>query len=120
MRLPTNLMIIDCMPKGQWFTASEVTQLLKSKYGMVHVSVVSGTLHRMSSSANVKLLKRGDPRRLQYRLVSVGDDYLIRNIRQTNKRLLPEWMKELAEPKKTYPDGFLMAEFNRLIREVRA
>ena len=119
MKLPVALIIIDVMPKNQWFTATEIQRIASKKYGNFHPSVISGALHRMADSANVKLLKKGDPRRLQYRLVSVGEDYLIRHIRQTDKELLPDWMKKLAEPRKTYPDGFLMAEFNKLIREVR-
>ncbi|MBS6056507.1 hypothetical protein [Mixta calida] len=119
MRLPPNLMIIDSVPRNKWFTATEIKYLVGGKYGSVHLSVITSTLHRMADSVNVKLLKKGNPRKLQYRLVSVGEDYIIRNVRQVDKELLPDWMKKLAEPKKTYPAGFLMAEFNKLIREVR-
>lgn len=119
MRLPPNLMIVDSVPRNKWFTAKEIKYLVGGKYGSVHMSVITTTLHRMAGSVSVKLLKRGDPRKLQYRLVSVGDDYIIRNVRQADKDLLPGWMKRLADSKKTYPDGFLMAEFNKLIREVR-
>ena len=99
MRLPPNLMIIDSVPRNKWFTATEIKYLVGGKYGSVHLSVITSTLHRMADS--------------------VGEDYIIRNVRQVDKELLPDWMKKLAEPKKTYPAGFLMAEFNKLIREVR-
>lgn len=120
MKLPTNLMIIDCMPKGKWLTAMEVKTMIEKKYGKVYISVIAGTLHKMTDAVTMKMLKRGCPRKLEYRLVSVPDDYLIRNVRDIqDKSVLPEWMRKFAEPKKTYPAGFLMAEFNKLIREVR-